>query len=273
VARYNKKRARELQHDRFRDTTLSIFDRLGDRLEGKGRTILYAIAGLVAVIALAAIWSWWSARKTDEARRALGRAIEVATAPVSTTTAPSPNSTELNFSTEKERAERAVKEFQAVAAKYGDPYREKARYFAAANLLTIDRVKGISELEALTKSSDNEVATLSKFALAQAKEEDAQYDAAATVYAELAKQTNSIITPDVANLRLASIYEKQGKKKEAADLLFSIGEAARTAKDQDGKPRTPTTAERDALQKLEKLDPARFAQLPPEPPPSSSLPF
>jgi hypothetical protein len=271
VARYNKKRARELQHDRFRDTTLSIFDRLGDRLEGKGRTILYGIAGLVAVIALAAIWSWYSARKTDEARRALGRAIEVASAPVSPT--PAPGSTDLNFSTEKERAERAVKEFQAVAAKYGDPYREKARYFAAANLLTIDRVKGLSELEALTKSSDKEVATLSKFALAQAKEEDAQYDAAAARYAELAKQADSIITSDVANLRLASVYEKQGKKKEAADLLFSIGEAARTAKDQDGKPRTPTTAERDALQKLEKLDPARFAQLPPEPPPTSNLPF
>lgn len=272
MARYNKKRARELQHDRFRDTTLSIFDRLGDRLEGKGRTILYAIAGLVAVIALAAIWSWWSARKTDEARRALGRAIEIATAPVSTTP-PAPNATELNFSTERERAERAVKEFQAVAAKYGDPYREKARYFGATSLLALDRVKAMSELEALAKSSDNEVATLSKFALAQAKEEDAQYDGAAALYADLAKQSNSIITPDVANLRLASVYEKQGKKKEAADLLFTIGEAARTAKDQEGKPRTPTAAEREAMQKLEKLDPARFAQLPPEPPPSSNLPF
>jgi predicted negative regulator of RcsB-dependent stress response len=271
VARYNKKRARELQHDRFRDTTLSIFDRLGDRLEGKGRTILYALAALVAVIALAAIWSWWSARKTDEARRALGRAIEVASAPV--TPAPAPGSTDLSFPSEKDRAERAVKEFQAVAAKYGDPYREKARYFIAANLLTLDRPKGISELEALAKSSDNEVATLSKFALAQAREGDAQYDAAAALYAEIAKQTNAIITPDVANLRLAAVYDKQGKKKEAADLLFSIGEAARTAKDQEGKPQTPTAAEREAIEKLEKLDPARYAQLTPEPPPTTNLPF
>ena len=271
MAGYKKKRARELQHDRFRDTTLSVFDRLGDKLEGKGKAILYGLAGLIAVIALAAVYSWWSGRKNDEARRALGHAIEIASAPVAPS--PVPGSTDLSFASEKDRAERAVKEFQAVAAKYGDPYREKARYFAATNLLTIDRGKGIGELEALAKSGDNEVATLSKFALAQAKEEDAQYDAAAALYAELAKQTNSIITPDVANLRLASVYEKQGKKKEAADLLFSIGEAARTAKDQDGKPRTPTTAEREALEKLEKLDPARFAQLPPEPPPTSSLPF
>lgn len=271
MARYNKKRARELQHDRFRDTTLSIFDRLGDRLEGKGRTILYAIAGLVAVIALAAVYSWWSARKTDEARRALGHAIQVASAPVTPT--PAPGSTDLSFPSEKDRAERAVKEFEAVAAKYGNPYREKARYFIAANLLTVDRAKGISELEALAKSSDNEVATLSKFALAQVREEDAQYDAAAALYAELAKQTNAIITSDVANLRLAAVYEKQGKKKEAADLLFSIGEAARTAKDQEGKPQTPTAAEREAIDKLQKLDPARFAQLPPEPPPTTNLPF
>lgn len=271
MARYNKKRARELQHDRFRDTTLSIFDRLGDRLEGKGRTILYGLAGLVAVIALAAIWSWWSARKADEARRALGRAISVASAPV--TPSPAPGSTDLSFPTEKDRAERAVKEFEAVAAKYGNPYREKARYFIAANQLTLDRAKGISELEALAKSSDQEVATLSKFALAQAREGDAQYDAAAALYAELARQTNAIITSDVANLRLAAVYEKQGKKKEAADLLFSIGEAARTAKDQEGKPLTPTSAEREAIEKLQKIDPARYAQLPPEPPPTTNLPF
>jgi predicted negative regulator of RcsB-dependent stress response len=271
VAGYKKKRARELQHDRFRDTTIGFFDRLGNGLEGKGRTILYALAGLVAVIALAGLWSWWSGRKSDEARRALGHAIEIASAPV--TASPAPGSTDLSFPTEKARAERAVKEFQAVADKYGNPYREKALYFHAANLLAVDRPKGISELESLAKSSDGEVAALSKFALAQAREEDGQYDAAAAIYAELAKQSGGIVTPDVANLRLAAVYEKLGKKKEAADLLFAIGEKARTAKDQEGKPLSPSPAAREALDKLEKLDPARYAQLPPEPPPTTSLPF
>ena len=271
VAGYKKRRARELQHDRFRDTTLGFFDRLGDRLEGRGKTILYALAGLVLAVALAGIWSWWSGRKSDEARRALGHAIEVASAPV--TASPAPGSTDLSFPTEKDRAERAVKEFQAVADKYGNPYREKARYFLAANLLTVDRAKGISEMEALAKSSDQEVATLSKFALAQAREADAQYDAAASLYAELGKQSGLVVTQDVANLRLAAVYEKQGKKKEAADLLFSIGEKARTAKDQEGKPIPPSPAAREALEQLEKLDPARYAQLPPEPPPATDLPF
>ena len=271
VAGYKKKRARELQHDRFRDTTLSVFDRLGDKLEGKGKAILYGLAGLIGVIALAAVYSWWSGRKNDEARRALGHAIEVASAPVSPS--PVPGSTDLSFASEKDRAERAVKEFQAVADKYGNPYHEKARYFHAANMMSIDRAKGISEMEALAQSSDKEVSSLSKFALAQAREADGQYDSAASLYSELAKQNGLVVTQDVANLRLAAVYEKQNKKKEAADLLYSIAERARTAKDPDGKPITPTPAAREALDKLEKLDPARYAQLPPEPPPTSNLPF
>ncbi|HEY6190609.1 MAG TPA: hypothetical protein VIW80_23355 [Pyrinomonadaceae bacterium] len=271
MAGYKKKRARELQHDRFRDTTLSVFDRLGDKLEGKGKAILYGLAGLIGVIALAAVYSWWSGRKNDEARRALGHAIEVASAPVSPS--PVPGSTDLSFASEKDRAERAVKEFQAVADKYGNPYHEKARYFHAANMMSIDRAKGISEMEALAQSSDKEVSSLSKFALAQAREADGQYDSAASLYSELAKQNGLVVTQDVANLRLAAVYEKQNKKKEAADLLYSIAERARTAKDPDGKPITPTPAAREALDKLEKLDPARYAQLPPEPPPTSNLPF
>jgi len=271
VAGYKKKRARELQHDRFRDTTLGIFDRLGNKLEGKGKTILYGLAGLIAVIALAGIYSWWSGRKSDEARRALGHAIEIASAPVAAS--PVPGSTDLSFATEKDRAERAVKEFQAVADKYGNPYRDKARYFHAANLIIIDRAKGISEMEALAQSGDKEVAALAKFALAQAREADGQYDGAASLYSELAKQNSVIVTQDVANLRLAAVYEKQGKNKEAADLLFSIAERARTAKDPDGKPITPSPAAREALDKLEKLDSARYAQLPPEPPPTTGLPF
>jgi hypothetical protein len=271
VAGYKKKRARQLQHDVFRDKTLGFFDRLGDSLEGKGRTILYAIAGLIVLGALIGLWSWYSGRKSDEARRALGHAIEIASAPV--TPSPLPGQTDLSFPTERDRAERAVKEFQAVAAKYGNPYRDKANYFVATNLLTVDRARGIAELEALSKSGDGEVAALSKFALAQAREEDAQYDQAATIYAELAKQNSVVVTPDVANLRLASVYEKQGKKKEAADLLFAIAERARSAKDPEGKPITPSPSAREALDKLEKLDPARYAQLPPEPPPTGALPF
>ena len=264
MAKYKKKRARELQHDRFRDTTMSFFDRLGDLLEGRGRTILYVLGGIIVAGLLTIFLVKWSNKKSNEARAALGRAITISRAQVSTT--PIPNSTELTFPTDKERAQRAIEEFEKVAAKYGDPYNSESRYFIASNRLVVDRQKGISELAELQNSKIGEVAALSKFALAQAYESDDKYDDAAKLYTELAKRNSPAVTPETANLRLAKVYEKQGKKKEASDLLFNIVDASRKAKGSDNLPLPQSSAAREASDEIQKLDPERYAQLPPETP-------
>lgn len=265
MAKYKKKRARELQHDRFRDTTMSFFDRLGDALEGKGRTILYAIGGILLAGILVVAFVKWNHRKNDEARQALGRAITITKAPV--LAAPIAGNTELTFSSDQERAQKAIAEFEKVAAKYGDPYRTQSRYFIASNRLVLDRQKGLSELTELASSNITEVAVLSKFALAQAKESDGQLDQAAQLYAEIAKLNSPTVSPETANLGLAKVYEKQGKKKEAADLLFNLVDASRKAKGSDNKPVPTSAAAREAADELKKLDPDRYAQLPPEAPP------
>lgn len=269
MAKYNKKRARELKHDKFRDTAMGLFDRLGDKLAGKGRTILYGIAGVIVLAVIVGLFIRWSNRKADEARHALGRAITIAATPISTT--PVPGSSSPSFTSERERAEKAIAEFQKVEAKYGDPYRTQARYFIATNQLVVDRNNGIAGLGELAKSGDPEVATLSKFALAQAKEADGKYDEAAALYRELASQNSNVVTPETANLRLALVFGKQSKKKEEVDLLFNIVDAARKAKDSEGQPAMQSQAARNATEELQKVDPARYAQLTPEAPPN--LPF
>ena len=265
VAKYKKKRARELQHDKFRDTAGKIFDRVGDKLEGQGKNLLYGLAGFVLLAVLLGVYLKWSNRKADEARRALGRAIAIATAPVSTAS-PIPGAPTPAYSSEQERSQRAIEVFQQVANKYGDPYHTEARYFIATNLLSIDRNKGLSELTEVSKSSVVEPAALAKFALAQALEADGKYDEAAKLYSDLAARNSEVVTSDSANLRLAGVYEKQGKKKEAVDLLFNIVEASRKAKDSDGAPLQPSAAARDASDKLQKLDADRYAKLTPEAP-------
>jgi tetratricopeptide (TPR) repeat protein len=264
VAKYKKKRARELQHDRFRDTTMGFFDRLGDLLEGRGRTILYGLGGLILAGLLILFFVRWSNRKSDEARQALGRAITISRSAVSTT--PIPGSNEMTFTTDKDRAQRAIEEFEKVAAKYGDPYRSQSRFFIATNRLVVDRQKGITELTDLQNSNVKEVAALSKFALAQTYESDGKFDDAARLYSELAKLNSPTVTAESANLRLAKVYEKQGKKKEAADVLFNIVDASRKAKGSDNLPLPQSSAAREAADELQKLDPDRYAQLPPETP-------
>jgi hypothetical protein len=272
VAKYKKKRARELQHDRFRDTANTIFDRLGNRLEGKGKAILYGLVGVILLGVLAAVWVKWSNRKADEARRALGRGIAISVTPLASASVPAADPKAPKYSSEQERAQRAVEEFQKVMAKYGDPYRTEARYFIATNMISLDRDKALAELAELSKSSVDEVATLSRFALAQQKEADRKYDEAAQLYAELAKQSSPVVTADTANLYLAGVYAKQDKKKEAAELLFNIVDTARKAKDKDGAPLPQSAAATSAADKLQKLDPDRYAQLTPALP-SGDLPF
>jgi len=269
VAKYTKKRARELKQDKFRDTTMRLFDRFGDRLAGKGRAILYGIAAIIVIAVIAGLVVRWTHRKADEARAALGRGIAITSAQVSSS--PAPGSSSQSFSSEQERAQKAIDEFQKVVAKYGDPYRSQARYFIASNQLYLDRNKGISELSELSNNGIKEVAVLSKFALANAREADGKFEEASALYKDIAAAGSNVVTPESANLRLALVYGKQGKKKEASDLLFNLVDAARKARDGEGNPVPQSMAARDAAQELEKIDPARYQQLTPEPP--RDLPF
>jgi len=271
VAKYKKKRARELQHDKFRDTAGKVFDRLGDRLEGKGKTILYGLLGILVLALVVGLWVRRSNKQADEAQRAMGRAISITSTPLmGDPSALDPSAPK--FSSEQERAQRAIDEFQKVAAKYGDPYRSQARYFIGTNLLVTDRAKGITELTEVSKSGNVEAAILARFALAQAMEADAKLDEAAKLYSEIAALNATVVSPETANVRLAGVYEKQNKKKEAADILFNIVEANRTAKDADGTPIPPSGAAREATEKLQKVDPDRYAKLTPEAP-GGNLPF
>jgi len=270
VAKYKKKRARELQHDKFRDTAGRIFDRLGDRLEGKGKPILYGLGSVIVLLVIIGVGVSLHRKHTNEAVQALGRGIEIMGKPVSSAPGAEPKAP--SFASEQERAQRAIEEFQKVAAKYGDPYKTEARYFIGTNLLYIDRDKAMNELAEVSKANVVEPATLAKFALAQAKQADGKYDEAARLYSELAALNSAVVTPETANLYLASVYEKQGKKKEAADLLFNIVDASRKAKDQDGTPLPASAAAGEATEKLQKLDPDRYAKLTPETT-SGDLPF
>jgi predicted negative regulator of RcsB-dependent stress response len=132
----------------------------------------------------------------------------------------------------------------------------------------VDRPKGISDLNELSNSGVPEVAALSRFALAQVNESEGKLDEAARIYGDLAKLNGPTISQETANLRLAKVYEKQGKKKEATDLLFNIVDASRKAKGDDNQPVSPSGAAREAATELKKLDPDRYEQLPPEAPPS-----
>jgi hypothetical protein len=252
--------------DPFQQQVIPKIEEVGKKFEGKGRTMLYAVGALILLVIIGVLVLNWSRRSGGAAQTALGKAIETSQSQVSDTPAVA-GSTAKTFKTQKERADAAIAEFQAVVDQYGGAVAEKAKYFIAVNKLFTDRAAGIQELEALASPS-TEIGKLSKFALAQTRVEDTRLDDAAAIYQELAGMSDPVVAKDTINSELAKVYEKQGKRQEALDLYFNIAKTAAEAKDMDGKPVPLGQTASEAKEKVQELDPEKAKEIP-EPTPQS----
>ncbi len=231
----------------------------GKKFEGKGKTLLYGLIALVVLAAIGFAAMKWNRNSSGVAQTALGKAIETSQAQIAETPPPA-GTTQKTFKTEKERSEAAIAEFQAVAEKFSGAVGEKAKYFVAVNKLNVDRPAAVTELEGLS-GANSEVGKLAKFALAQTRVDDNKLDEAVALYQELAAMDDPVVAKDTVNFELAKVYEKQGKKPEAADLYFNIAKAASEAKDMDDKPVKMSETATSAKDKLKAIDPDRAAQI------------
>ncbi len=258
--------------DPFQETVGRKIEEAGQVLEGKGRTILYGIGALAVLAILVWIIMAWFSSSNQKAQTALGKAIE--TSQVAVIEEPPAGSTDRSFKTERERAEAAIVEFQAVVDNHGGSAGEKAKYFIATQRLVLDRPAGLAELEALSKNS-GEVGNLAKFALAQQKANDGQFDQAAALYSELAAMSDPTVAKETLNWELAQVLEKQEKKAEAVEVLFNLVKAASETKDLEGKSVPLSSTAQSAKEKLTKLDPEKAKELPEPETPSApgGLPF
>jgi tetratricopeptide (TPR) repeat protein len=256
-----EEKSKERYRDEFQSAVGGKVETISKKFEGKGKNILYAIAAVAVLAVLIGIFYAWNKRSNAQAQAAIGKAIETSTAQISDTPPPA-GSTAKTFKTEKERSEAAITEFQAVADKFGGDVGEKAKYFVAVNKLKLpdQRQNGVQELEALASSSD-EVGKVSKFALAHAKADDGKFDEAVALYQELIGMDDPVLAKETINFELASVYEKQGKKAEAADVYFNIAKAASEAKDADGEVVPLSATARKAKEKLEELNPEKAKEI------------
>lgn len=246
--------------DEFQSTVGKKIEDFSSRFEGKGKTITYGLAAVAVLLVIGGIFYVWSNRNYNAAQTALGKAIETSQATVSETSPPAGSPPQKTFKTQKERAEAAINEFQAVVDKFGGSVGEKAKYFIAVNRLSIDRGAAIQELTALSNNS-GEVGSLSKFALAQAHTDDGKLDEAAALYQQLAAIDNPIPAKDTINFNLAKIYEKQNKINEAVEVYFNIAKPASEAKDAEGNAIPMSLTAREAKEKLEELNPEKAKEI------------
>src|SRR5690606_40433496 len=115
-----------------------------NKLEGSGRTILYA-AGAVVILGIIVLLVYrWNQSSTAAAQAALGKAIDISQSRVTDVPVPA-GSTEKVYKTEKERAEAAIAAFTDVVNKYGGSVGEKASYLSAVNKVASEREASAGE--------------------------------------------------------------------------------------------------------------------------------
>lgn len=246
--------------DKFQENVGHKVEEIGKTIGSQKRNLLYGLGILGVLTVLAITYFVWNARNEAAGQAALAKAIEFHEAVISSNPTPM-GSTRKQFRSAKERAQAALPELQSVAEQYGGHIGQKAKYLIAVNQLTLDRAVGIGELEVLAGSND-EVAKLAKFTLAQTRLEDGRFDEATTLLTELANSSDAVVSKDAVNFELAKVYEKQGKNAEAVAVLFEMAKTASELKDPDGKPIIPGPFAQLAKDKLKVLDPEKAKEIP-----------
>lgn len=213
----------QMKQDRFSKATFEAAEKTVHwSQEHQGKLIAAAIA--VVAIGAIAFGGWYYINSQDE-KASLDLATAVRT--LETPLRPAGTPAEPGFpsyDSETARAAAARKQFQEIADKYSQTRTGKmARYFVGVTAAQMsDYATAERNLQEAAGSSDAQLASLGKMALAsvyRAEKKDAQ---AIDIYKQLIDKPTELVSKVTAQLELASLYESQQKPDLAKNLYAQI---------------------------------------------------
>ncbi len=232
----------QLKEDRFSKATLHAAEQTVHwTAEHQSKLVIAAI--VVAMVALIGFGGWYYMNSLDEkASIELGSATRVLEQPVRPAGVPAQPGYP-SFASAQERAAEARKQFQAIVDKYPHTRTaDMARYFVGLTASqTGDNAAAEHNLQEVAKSSNKDLASLAKLALAslyRAENKDAQ---AVDLFKQLIDKPTTAVNKVSAQLELANFYEGLQKPDEAKRIYDQIQkenpatEAASAAQQRAGK--------------------------------------
>ena len=213
----------QLKQDRFSKVT---FEAAGNAAHWTVEHQAKLIAAVIAVIVIAAIafGGWYYVNTQDEKASAeLSTAVRTFEAQVRPAGVPQQPGTD-SFASAQERATAARKQFQAIVDKYPRTHTaDMARYFVGlASLQLGDNATAERSLQEAAKSSNSDLASLGKLALASVYRAENKDAAAIDLYKKLIDQPTIVVSKATAQLELASFYESRQKPDEAKKLYQQV---------------------------------------------------
>jgi TolA-binding protein len=213
----------QLKQDSFSRVTIGAAERTAHwSVEHRNTLTIAAVAVVVIVAAVAGGWYYLSAQN-EKASLEMTKAVRTLEAQLRPAGAPEQPGVP-SFTSAKERAEAAKKQFQAIEDKYPHTHSaDMARYFLGVTSATEgDNAAAESNFKAVASNGSKELAAIARLALATLYANTGRTKDAASLYQELINKPTTAVSKVTAQLQLADLYKSSNQPLDAKRLYEQI---------------------------------------------------
>lgn len=207
-----------LKQDKFVAVTTSGLEWIGDN---RSNVIAWGV-GIILAVALVVVSFIVFEKREDAANQLLGQAMDIYETPLTQPDQPVEPG-QKTYATAADRAKAANPIFQQTADQYGWLTAGKmARYFAGITELDLGQQSAAAvDLEKASHTSDSNVASLAKIALANLDAQTGKNSDAVTLFQDVIAHPTTAVPKAAAQLQLAAMYETTNPQ-EARRLYAEI---------------------------------------------------
>ena len=213
----------QLKQDAFSRVTIGAAERTADwTVEHRTTIIVAAIALLLVVGAVAGGWYYLN---TQDEKASLDLSVAVRTMDTQLRPAGTPEQPDFpTFTSGKERAQAAQKQFQAIVDKYPHTRTaDMAHYFLGVTAVNLsDNAAAERDFKQVASNGNREVASLAKDALANLYGQTSRPKDAISLYQELINKPTVSVNKVTAQLQLADLYQNSNQPLDAKKLYEQI---------------------------------------------------
>jgi predicted negative regulator of RcsB-dependent stress response len=213
----------QLKQDRFSRATIDAAEKTVHWSVEHQKTLVIASIIVIAVVG-ASLGSWYYIQKQDEkASLELTQAVRTYSEPIRAAGAPEqPDSP--SFTSVKERAQAAQKQFQQIADHYPHTHASQfAQYFLGLTAADVgDNAAAERHLKDIASVRNSDLAALAKFALAAVYRNTNRQKEALDLYKQLADKPSATIGKVMAQMEEAATYEQMNQADKAKIIYQQI---------------------------------------------------
>lgn len=213
----------QLKQDAFSRVTIDAAEKTAHWTVEHRSTLL--ISAAIAVIVVAAVVGGWFYLSAQDEKASFDLSQAVRTMDTPLRPAGTPEQPDFpTFTSAKERAQAAQKQFQAIVDKYPHTRTaDMAHYFLGVSAATLsDNAAAERNFKEVISSGNREVSAVAKSALASLYGQTNRVKEAATLYQELISKPTTSVSKVSAQLQLAELYQGSNQPLEAKRIYEQI---------------------------------------------------